>query len=297
MAKGYSAEEIREKLISILSGSSTGMSGVEISEKMKINRITMSKYLKVFAADGLVRQKNIGNTNLWFLEPGQESFEFPDDYFKITNLFQEFLQKGSETEIQSLIKNSIHSGGETKRLILEVFLPAIELVKNQFDSGKIGFAEQNLLRNIIFKSLQIFNQHNIVPDSKKNAVLIAADYDSHLICDSAATIFNSSGWRVSNLGDMSSAINLLFDLDFQKLLSKIWKQKPGILIVVVFSQTTEGLNFFTDSINPLKEKFGKQMKVILSGKSLKKTKTNCDLFSEKLDDIIQWSETTFENSN
>ena len=62
--------------------SDTGMSGVEISEKLGVNRITMTKYLKVFAAEGLFRQKNIGNITLWFLEPGQESFDFPDDYFQ-----------------------------------------------------------------------------------------------------------------------------------------------------------------------------------------------------------------------
>jgi len=57
MGKGYSTEEIRQKLISTLKDSETGMSGVEISEKIGINRITMGKYLKVFAVEGLLRQK------------------------------------------------------------------------------------------------------------------------------------------------------------------------------------------------------------------------------------------------
>ena len=56
MGKGYSSEEIREKLILVLEDSETGMSGVEISKKMGVNRITMTKYLKVFAVDGLLRQ-------------------------------------------------------------------------------------------------------------------------------------------------------------------------------------------------------------------------------------------------
>ncbi len=47
MGKGYSTEDIRQKLISILDGAVSGMSGVEISEKIGINRITMAKYLKV----------------------------------------------------------------------------------------------------------------------------------------------------------------------------------------------------------------------------------------------------------
>ena len=82
MGRGYQAEDIREKLIDVFGDSKTGMSGVEISEKIGINRITMTKYLKIFAAEGFLRQKDIGNVTLWFLEPGQESFDFPADYFQ-----------------------------------------------------------------------------------------------------------------------------------------------------------------------------------------------------------------------
>jgi DNA-binding IclR family transcriptional regulator len=75
MGRGYQVAKIRQKLIDVFETSKTGMSGVEISEKLGVNRITMTKYLKVFAAEGFLRQKNIGNTTLWFLEPGQEVFE------------------------------------------------------------------------------------------------------------------------------------------------------------------------------------------------------------------------------
>lgn len=295
MGKGYSTEEIREKLISVLDGSESGMSGVEISEKMKVNRATMTKYLKVFAAEGLVRQKNIGNVTLWFLEPGQESFNFPDDYFKVAPQFLDSLIKGNADQVYSLIRNCMHSGASVNRLMIEVISPAIEAVKNLFDDGKIGAAEQNLLRTTISKSLQILNQIPVVPDSKKNIVVISADFQSSLIAEAASTVFHSDGWRVSHLGDMSSAINVLFDLDFQKLVGKIWKQKPGVLIVLVFSQTDEGLNFFADSINPIKAKSGKRMKLILYGSASKKAKTNSDLLTDKFDEIIQWSQTVYQN--
>lgn len=295
MGKGYSAEKIREKLISVLDGSESGMSGVEISEKMKVNRVTMTKYLKVFAAEGLVRQKNIGNITLWFLEPGQESFDFPDDYFKVAPQFLDHLIKGNEDRVYSLIRNCLHSGVSVNRLIIEVIFPAIESVKNLFDDGKIGTAEQNLLRTVISKSLQMLNQIPIVPDSKKNVVVISSDFQSSLIAEAASAAFHSDGWRVSHLGDMSSAINVLFDLDFQKLVGKIWKQKPGVMIVVIFSQTDQGLNFFADSINSIKEKSGKRMKLVLCGTPSKKSKSNSDLVSDKLDEIIQWSQTVYQN--
>ena len=295
MAKGYRVEEIREKLISVLKDSDSGISGIEISKKINVSRITMTKYLKVFAAEGLLRQKNIGNVTLWFLEPGQESFDFPDDYFKITSRYLELLVKGNEEEIYSLIRNCLNSGALINRIIIEVIYPAIDHIRELFDSGKIGSAEQNLLRNIISKSLSIFNQVPVVLDSKKNVVVIAADPESILISESASASYHSDGWNVSHLGDMSYAIDVLFDLDFQKLVGKIWKKKSGILLVVIFSQTSEGLSFFADSINPNKTKSDKQIKLALCGKISKKTKINSDLLSDNIGDVLQWSNTISQN--
>lgn len=295
MGRGYSTEEIRKKLILTLADSKTGMSGVEISEKMNVNRITMGKYLKVFAVEGLLRQKNIGNVTLWFLEPGQESYNFPDDYFKITSKYLDNLVKGSEDLVYSLIRNCLHSGATVNRLILEVILPAINSVKNLYDNGKIGTSEQNLLRTTISKSIQIFNQLLVDLDPKKNVIVISADTQSLLLSEAASSAYHSDGWKVSHLGDMSSVINVLFDLDFQKLIRKVWKQKSGILIVVVFSQTDEGLNFFADSINPIREKYGKHLRLALCGNISKQTQIDSDLFSEKFEDILQWSHTVSEN--
>jgi len=295
MVRGYVAEEIREKLISILKDSDSGISGVEISKKINVNRITMIKYLKVFAAEGLLRQKNIGNVTLWFLEPGQESFTFPDDYFKITSRYLELLVKNTEDQIYSLIRNCLNSGASINQLILEVIYPSIDHVNNLYESGKIGSAEQNLLRNTISKSLNVFNQISVISNPKKNVVVIAADPESILISESASASYHSDGWNVSHLGNMSSAIDILFDLDFQKLIGKIWKQKLGILLVVIFSHTSEGLSFFADSINPNKKKFDKRMKLALCGNVSKKTKINSDLTSNQISDILQWSHTISEN--
>ena len=295
MARGYLSKEIREKLIFILKDSDSGMSGTEISKKINVSRITMIKFLKVFAAEGLLRQKNIGNLTLWFLEPGQESFTFPDDYFKITSRYLELLVKGTEDQIYSLIRNCLNSGASINPLILEVIYPAIDYLDNLYESGKIGSAEKNLLRTTISKSLDIFNQISVVTDPKKNVVVIAADPESILISESASASYHSNGWNVSHLGDMSSAVNILFDLDFQKLIGKIWKQKIGVLLVVIFSQTSEGLSFFADSINSNKKKSDRRIKLALCGNISKKTKINSDLLSDKISDILQWSKTMSKN--
>ena len=296
MGKGYESAEIRQKLIDLLEDSKSGMSGVEISKKLGVNRTTMTKYLQVFAAEGFLRQNNIGNITLWFLESGQEAYSFPDDYFKVAPQYLDKLTKGQETQIYSLIKNCLNSGATIPKLITEVILPSIDSIQKLYDDGKIGNTEQKLLQNIISKSLQIFNQISVDSNSKNNIIVISADTHSILLSEAASASLHSDGWRVFHLGDMSSVINVLFDLDLQKLLGKIWKQKSGIMIILVFSNTEEGLHFFAESVNSIKEKLGKRIRLALCGKVGKKTKIQSDLISEKFEDVIQWSKTVSESS-
>ena len=296
MGKGYEPAEIRQKLIDLLDDSKTGMSGVEISKKLGVNRTTMTKYLKVFAAEGFLRQNNIGNITLWFLESGQEAYSFPDDYFKVAPQYLEKLIKGQETQIYSLIKNCLNSGASVPKLVTEVIIPSIDSIQKLYDDGKIGNTEEKLLQNIISKSLQIFNQISIDSNPKNNIIVISADAHSSLLSEAASASLHSNGWKVFHLGDMSSAINVLFDLDLQKLMGKIWKQKSGIMIVLVFSNTEEGLHFFAESVNSIKEKLGKRVRLALCGKVGKKTKIQSDLISEKFEDVLQWSKTVSESS-
>ncbi len=296
MGKGYESAEIRQKLIDLLDDSKTGMSGVEISKKLGVNRTTMTKYLKVFAAEGFLRQNNIGNITLWFLESGQEAYSFPDDYFKVAPQYLEKLVKGQETQIYSLIKNCLNSGASIPKLVTEVIIPSIDSIQKLYDDGKIGNTEEKLLQNIISKSLQIFNQISIDSNQKNNVIVISADAHSSLLSEAASASLHSDGWKVFHLGDMSSAINVLFDLDLQKLMGKIWKQKSGIMIILVFSNTEEGLHFFAESVNSIKEKLGKRVRLALCGKVGKKTKIQSDLISEKFEDVLQWSKTVSESS-
>ena len=125
MARGYDAEEVKARLISLLSDSKTGLSGVEISAELGINRVTMTKFLNVFAAEGIIKQKNIGNLNLWLIEEGTENLKFPDDYFKVQEKYSEFLTQGSESAIYNLIRNCIGSNANITKLMTEVIIPSI----------------------------------------------------------------------------------------------------------------------------------------------------------------------------
>ena len=296
MGRSYSAEMIRQKLISVLGGSEAGMmTGVAIARQMGISRTTLAKYLDVFAAEGgFLRQRSIGNATLWSLEPGQEAYDFPDDYFRVASMYLERLTKGTEDQALALVRNCLHSGADAGRLVVEAVLPAIAAVRALYDDGKIGAAEQSLLRTAISRSLQAMDsQRQPDPDPKKNVIVIAADRQSVPDSEAASAVYRSEGWTVHHLGDMSHSINVLFDLDLQKLLGRVWRRRPGIMVVAVFSDTGEGLRFFADATNTIRTRSAKRIRLALCGRapSGDGAKIRSDLLSGRVEDILQWSRT------
>ena len=296
MARGYDETEVKFRLIKLLHSSKSGISGVEISEKLGINRVTMSKYLNKFAAEGTITQKNIGNLNLWFVDEDIEQLNFPDDYFLVQEKFLSYVIDCNERHVNNLIKNCINSKAKMDKIITEIIIPTIPHIQKLFDDGKIGKSEEQLMAGIISNSLQMITYHSGHSDSGKNIIILSADSESILSSESAAAAFRSQNWNVFSIGDISSSIDVLFDLELRKLLSKTWKSKDGVMIVLVFSQTEEGLKFISDSFYSVKEKSENNLFIVLSGKTGKKVKIKGDLSASKLEDILQWSNTKYENS-
>ena len=295
MARGYDETEVKFRLIKLLHSSKSGISGVEISEKLKINRITMSKYLNKFAAEGTITQQSIGNLNLWFVDDDIEQLNFPDDYFLAQEKFASHVIDCTEKPAYNLIKNCINSKAKMDKIVTEIILPTIPQVQKLFDDGKIGKSEEQLMTGIISNSVQMITHHSSHSESGKNIIILSADSESSLISESAGAAFRSQNWNVFSIGDMSSSIDVLFDLELRKLLSKTWKSKEGVMIILVFSQTEEGLKFISDSFYSVKEKSENNLFIVLSGKTGKKVKIKGDLSTPKLEDILQWSNTKYEN--
>ena len=270
MARGYDVAEVKFRLIKLLRDSKIGISGVEISERLGINRVTMTKYLNIFSAEGVIGEKNIGNVNLWFVYEGIEQFQFPDDYFRVQEKYIEYITKCSESSVYNLIRSCLNSDVNVIKLMTEVILTAIPEVQKYFDDGKIGKAEEQLMKTIISKSIQLVNLDIQSPKNEKNVIIIAADPQSVLEAEAASAAYRSNDWNVFFLGDMSSSIDVLFDLELTKLLSKIWKSKQGLMIVAVFSKTEEGLKFFSESFYSVKGKNDDNLHLVLSGKIGKK---------------------------
>jgi len=296
LTRGYSSEKIRDKLIDVLSQSKTGLTGMEIAEKLKVNRVTISKYLKVFAAEGLIKQKNMGSVNLWFVEAGIDQLNFPKDFFLVKGKYLEYVLSASSHEAHNLIKISLHSGANPSKLICEVIEPAIDAVENAFKNGKVGKSEKNFLDSIISTSISLIGLSDGEINPKKNMVILSTDYQNSLHAQAAYAAFHTENWKTSLLGDMSSAIDVLFDIDLQRFLNKIWSTREGIMIIVIFSSTEGAIKFFSQAVDTSKSKFGKNLHLALYTKIAKKIKTTADFISDDIETLLQWCQTVFESS-
>ena len=295
MARGYSAEKIREKLIDVLSQSKTGLTGIEISKKLKINRVTMSKYLKVFAGEGLIKQKNMGSVNLWFIEEGADKLSFPADFFQVKNKYLEYVLSGSTPEAHTLIRTSLHSGAAPTKIVSEVIIPAIKAVENSFNDGKMGKSEKNFFDEIISSSISLIGLSEEETNPKKNIVIMATDYQNALLAQAASAALRTGKWKVSLLGDMSSAIDVMFDIDLQRFLNKIWPKRDGIMIIVIFASKEGEIKFFSQAVDSSKGKFGKNFHLALCTEIAKKTRASTDFVSDDVEALLQWCQTVFES--
>lgn len=275
MARGYPIHDVRRRLIKALGDANDargGMSGVDLAGALGMSRTTVSKYLRMLAADGTLDRREIGNVTLWSLRPGQESFAFPDDYFRAASAYMECIRNASESGAVQVVRNCVRSGASTTSLVLDVVLPASDAIRDMYETGKIGTAEQNYLGGIISRSLhEIEGRDSGVRAGRekkgRSVLVIAADSRSEPVSHAACSIYRSDGWAVFGLGDMSAAAGVLFDLDFERLTGKVWNPKDGPLITVVFSSTAEGLNFFADSIYPASRR-SRRMHLLLCGRGL-----------------------------
>lgn len=280
---------MQQQLIEILLEAKTGLSGVEIAERLGINRATMAKYLGIFAAEGVIKQKNIGNANLWFIESGTEKLEFPADYYKAKEKFLEYVVDGQQQHVYHLVRNCQYSGAQVPKIITEVIVPAIESLDEMYMKAKIGKSEMRLFNEIISNSIQILSLLPYDYDQKKNLVTIAADYTGTLYAQAAACSLASHGWQVWPLGNMSDSIDVMYDLDLQKFLGRVWKQKQGVMTVVVFSASGEGAKFFAESVLSVKPKFGKNLHLGVFSKAERKN-IKAEFVSDNLDSVVQWAD-------
>jgi len=237
----------------------------------------------------------MGSVNLWFIEEGVDKLSFPADFFQVQKKYSEYVMLGATREAHTLLRTALHSGATPTKIVSEVIIPAIEAVDSSYNDGKMGRSEKNALDEIISTSISMIGLLDEEVNPKKNVVILATDYHNALLAQSASAVLRNEKWRVSLLGDMSSAIDVMFDIDLQRFLNKIWPKREGIMIIIIFSSKEGEIKFFSKAVDTSTEKFGKNLRLALCTTIVKKTKTGIDFVSGDVEILLQWCQTVFES--
>lgn len=298
MSRGYSLEEIKRKVIDVLKDTSSGLSGVEIAEKIGVSRVTVTKYLNVLEAIGLIKKKQAGPVNVWYLAQGVTEFELPIDILDVQQLFMNALFNHAEDEARRILLNVIHSDIEPIRLLTDVMTPTLNTAGELYSRGKITVTENTFMTNLISELIDLIKFNAKREDMKPNAyaIFMSAQGETHVIEPKMMSVaFYLKGWNSYFLGNVASEMDLLFDIDLLKFLNKIWKTKRGLMVMGISVMQKEHLMGTGEIIKSIKSKLGKNIFALVEGKAVSAEEevaddTGIDYYAKNLSSAIEWAE-------
>ena len=294
MGYGYGAEEVRRRLVDVLGPSESGMSGTELASKMKISRITLAKYMASFEQRGLVKSRPAGNVTIWYMGRDAGVYTFPDDYFRIGTAYLDAVVSGNDENVFSLVQNCINSGARPARLVTEAVLPALASLDRMYDEGRLGGLERALMKDAVLRSLHYMVWPPRRSVSTKNCILLAAEPQEVMACRAAAAALRSEGWRAHAPGDISELVDVFFDLDLRKLLGRIWKGSPGLMVVCMFGGDEEALRFMAGAVDSIRKGGPGNIRLAFCSNTGGR-RLGADMASESMGDVLQWCETVHKN--
>jgi predicted transcriptional regulator len=299
MYRRYTLEEVKRKIIDVLQSNGTGLSGVEISNETGINRITITKYLDVLHTIGLIKKKKVGSVNVWFLETGVTDFEFPINYLEVQQKFINAIMIGDQNQAHRIIINIINSNIEKIRIVTDVILPTVNTLNELYNRGRLGVTERISLLNMISELVDLL-KFNIRPDRMKqnaHAISVVGSEDRIYHAKIGALALQILGWNSSYIGNVEHYIDPFFDIDFQRYVAKIWNNKKGLMIILIYSSEEGSLRFLSATIKSIKGKLKAEIKMILLSTpellSLAET-IGADYVAKDIQSLIEWAENEYK---
>lgn len=294
MYRRYTIDEVKRKIIDALQSAGTGLSGIELADKTGISRMTITKYLDVMNAKGLVKKKKIGTVNVWFLETGITDMEFPINYVQVQQKLINALLTGEEEQARSILLNVLNSDVDELRILTDVIMPAINTIGEMYSRGKLDKTERTFLLNLMMELVDLVKFNTKPSEQKMNAqVLSVAGSDENVyIAKSAAVAFRILGWESRYIGNIGEIIDPFFDIDFQRYISHVWGNKRGIMIICVFSSGEGSLRFISSTAKFMKGRLKGELRIVsLTTQELQTAaEENSDYVAKDLSSLLDWAE-------
>lgn len=291
----YTFEEIKRKIVDALqSAGGTGLSGIELAEKTGINRMTITKYLDVMHARGLVDKKKIGTVNIWFLQSGIGDIEFPINYIQVQQKLIKAVLAGEEEQAQRILLSVLNSNVDQVKVLSDIILPAINTITELYTRGRVDKTERTFLLNLMAELIDLIKFNTRPSEQKMNAqiLVVAGSEDRVHLAKSAAIAFQMLGWKSLYVGNVEELIDPFFDIDFQRYVSRVWSNKRGIMIICIFSSSEGALRFLSSTANAMKGRLKGELRIACSTTQdlHAVAEENSDYIIKDLLSLVEWAE-------
>jgi methanogenic corrinoid protein MtbC1 len=290
MYRRYTLDEVKRKIVDVLQNAGTGLSGIELADKTGINRMTISKYLDVMNAMGLVKKKKVGTVNVWFLETGIADLEFPVNYTQVQQRLLELALAGEEEQARRLLVSVLNSNVDQVKMLTDVILPAANTAGELYSRGRLGKTERAHLSALVGEFIDVvkFNARPAEPRMNAHVLCVAGTEDRAHVAKSAAVAFRILGWDSRYIGNVEQDIDPFFDIDFQRYLSRVWGNKRGLMVVCIFSSGEGPGKFLTSTARTMRGRLKGELRVaaLASGE----TDKGPDYVARDLQSMVDWCE-------
>ena len=294
MYRRYTLDEVKRKIVDALqTAGGTGLSGVELAERTGTNRMTVTKYLDVMNAMGLVKKKKIGPVNVWVLESGVGEIEFPINYVQVQQKVIAALLAGDEEQARRVLLSVLDSNVDAVRVLTEVLIPAANTVAELYSRGRLGKTERAFLLGLLLELVDTvkFSAHVSEKKSNANALFVAGSEDRVLLAKCAAVAFHVQGWNSTYLGNVEEEIDPFFDIDFQRYVSRLWSNRRGLMMICIFSSGEGSIRFLVSASGALKGRLKGELRIAISATpELQESEEGFDYYAKDLGSLVEWAE-------
>ena len=294
MYRRYTLDEVKRKIVDALQGAGTGMSGIELAGRTGINRMTITKYLDVMHAKGLVKKKKTGNVNVWFMEIGIADLEFPVNYLQVQQKLINAILAGEEEQARRILLSVLNSDIDQVKVLTEVIMPAVNTIGELHSRGRLDKTERTFLLGLMMELIDLV-KFNVRPSEQKtnaNVIIVAGSDDKVHVAKSASVVFSALGWNSLYIGNVEEQIDPFFDIDFQRYISRVWGNKRGLMLVCIFSSGEGSLRFLSSTAKAMKGRLRGELRIaVLATAELKAAaEENSDHVAKDLLPLVQWAE-------
>lgn len=295
-------DEIKRKVIDVLKNTDTGLSGIEIADRIGVNRVTLAKYLNVLETIGLIKKKQAGSVNVWYLAQGVTEFEFPIDVLEVQQAYMNATFNHAQDEARRIIISVIHSNMDPIRLLADVITPTLNTADALYSRGRMTVTELSFINNLVEESVDLIKFNAQREDVKPNAyaTFMSAQGESYALGAKISSVaFYLKGWNSYFLGSVAAETDLLFDIDLLKFLNKISKDRRGLMIMGISVMQKEHLQGTGATIRSVKSKLAKNLFVLIEGTAVKEagelaSEIGADFYAKDLPSAITWAEELYK---